>query len=152
MHTLCVCVCMRAIRENRYLNAPKFYNLLELILYTIMQSAKVKVSRCFFFVVACCRCRRGVQQQNTMHGTLLRRQPEKWRIKTMIRTLGNKTVSSSNECRTMNGAAALYYNSPALDDSGSGSSSNGNGSSSGDRRRLGWWVALVGARDAFLEN
>lgn len=36
----------------------------------------------------------------------------------MIRTLGNKTVSSSSECRTMNGAAALYYNSPALDDDG----------------------------------
>lgn len=40
----------------------------------------------------------------------------------MIRTLGNKTVSSSSECRTMNGAAALYYNSPALDDGDDGSS------------------------------
>lgn len=80
-------------------------------------------------------------------------------IKTMIRTLGNKTVSSSSECRTMNGAAALYYNSPALDDgddddgsSGSKQQAASSGSSSGDRRRLGWWVAIVGARDAFLEN
>lgn len=38
--------------------------------------------------------------------------------------------NSSSECRTMNGASVLYYNSPALDDDASSNSS--------DRRGLGW--------------
>lgn len=57
-------------------------------------------------------------------------------IKTMIRTLGNKTVSSSSECRTMNGAAALYYNSPALD--------YGDDGSSGSKQQQQWRQAQAG--------
>lgn len=70
-------------------------------------------------------------------------------IKTMIRTLGNKTVSSSSECRTMNGAAALYYNSPALDDGddddgSSGSKQQAAGSKQRQQQRRQAQVGVVG--------